>query len=96
MEMQKAGYNRTAIQCRVKLRAEHKKAKDHNSITGRGTRKWRYFKRQLETPDKRHKRLEDNRVAENTRRDNQTKQEHQKRFADKRVSENERRDNQSM
>ena len=30
MEMQKAGYNRTAIHCCVKLRAEYKKAKDHN------------------------------------------------------------------
>ena len=47
-EMQKAGYNRTAIQCRdkiKKLRADYKKAKDHNGLTGRGTRKWRYFDR---------------------------------------------------
>ena len=29
MEMQKAGHNRTAIQCCVKLRAEYMKAKDH-------------------------------------------------------------------
>ena len=62
-------------------------------ITGRNTRKWRYFKRKLETRDKRHKRLEDNCVAENTRRDNQTQQ---KRLADKRVGENAGRDNRSM
>ena len=45
-EMEAVGYKRTAVQCRdkiKKLRAEYKRVKDHNGLTGRGTRKWRYY-----------------------------------------------------
>ena len=45
-EMRAAGYERTAVQCRdkiKKLRAEYKRTKDYNGLTGRGTRKWRYY-----------------------------------------------------
>ena len=41
-EMQAAGYSRNAVQCRdkiKKLRAEYKRTKDNNGLTGRGTRK---------------------------------------------------------
>ena len=44
--MKEAGYERTTVQCRdkiKKLRGFYKKAKDHNGLTGRGTRKWLYF-----------------------------------------------------
>ena len=44
--MRAAGYERTAVQCRdkiKKLRAEYKRAKDHNGLTGLGTKKWRYY-----------------------------------------------------
>ena len=40
-EMRAAGYERTAVQCRdkiKKLRAEYKRAKDRNGLTGRGTK----------------------------------------------------------
>ena len=45
-KMQAAGYSRNAVQCGdkiKKLRAEYKRTKDNNGLTGRGTRKWKYF-----------------------------------------------------
>lgn len=46
-QLEAVGYTRTMVQCREKmkkLRAEYKKVKDNNGlITGRGTRRWRYY-----------------------------------------------------
>ena len=45
-EMQAADYSKNAVQYRdklKKLRAEYKCTKDNNGLTGRGTRKWKYF-----------------------------------------------------
>ena len=45
-QMTAAGFTRSAVQCREKikkLRSEYKRVKDNNGLTGRGTRKWRYY-----------------------------------------------------
>ena len=45
-KLETAGFTRTAIQCREKikkLRQEYKKVKDNNGLTGRGTKRWIYF-----------------------------------------------------
>ena len=44
--MQAAGYSRNVVQCQDKirkLRAEYKRTKDNSGLTGRGTKKWKYF-----------------------------------------------------
>lgn len=47
-ELKAAGYERTAVQCREKikkLRGEYKKVKDHNDETGRDRKSFVYFER---------------------------------------------------
>ena len=41
-----AGFERTATQCRdkiKKLKSEYQKVKDHNNETGRNRKKWKFY-----------------------------------------------------
>ena len=45
-EMVEAGYDRTGVQCRdklKKLKSEYKKVKDNNSETGRRRKVWKFY-----------------------------------------------------
>ena len=41
--MVEAGYEKTGVQCRDKLKAEYKKVKDNNDETGRRQKVWKFY-----------------------------------------------------